>query len=84
MNYPKIQRVPEVLEFLQLSRSNLYKKIQLGLWPKPINLGARAIGFLSTESEQVLSAMIAGKSQEEIKELVKTLVESRNQEQGVK
>jgi prophage regulatory protein len=82
MSYPKIQRLPEVLEFLQISRSNLYKKIQQGLWPKPINLGARAIGFLSTESELVLAAMIAGKATEEIKVLVKILEESRKQFKG--
>lgn len=77
MSYPRIVRRPEVLEFLQISRSNLYDKINKGLWPKPLSLGARAVGFLSTENEKVLSAMIAGHSEEEIKELVQSLMTAR-------
>jgi prophage regulatory protein len=82
-NYPKIARRPEVLALLQISRSNLYQKIEQGLWPAPIQLGARAVAWLSSENEQVLAAMIAGQSQYEIRELVKTLVEKRKQFKGV-
>jgi len=49
MNYPKLVRRPEVLELLKISRSTLYKKIEQGLWPKPIMLGLRAVAWLSTE-----------------------------------
>jgi prophage regulatory protein len=77
MDYPKIVRRPEVLELLQISRSNLYKKIENGLFPKPINLGARAVAWLNSENEAVLAAMIAGQSPDEIKQLVKNLVEAR-------
>lgn len=77
MSYPRIVRRPEVLEFLQISRSNLYDKINKGLWPKPLSLGARAVGFLSTENEKVLAAMISGQSEEEIKELVQSLMSAR-------
>tara|TARA_B110000196_G_C21147550_1_gene667515 strand:+ start:827 stop:1081 length:255 start_codon:yes stop_codon:yes gene_type:complete len=83
MNYPKIVRRPEVLELLQISRSNLYSKIEQGLWPKPIQLGARAVAWLSNENEQVLAAIIAGQSQNELKQLVKTLEEARKQYKGV-
>jgi len=76
-NFPIIVRRNEVLELLKVSRSCLYNKINTGLWPKPINLGARAVGFLSTENEKVLSAMIAGHSEEEIKELVQSLMINR-------
>lgn len=79
MTFPKIVRRPEVLKLLQISRSNLYKKIEQGLWPKPISLGSRAVAWLSSENEQVLNAMIAGKSQEEIKQLVEILENSRKQ-----
>jgi prophage regulatory protein len=83
MNYPKIVRRPEVLELLQISRSNLYKKIEQGLWPKPISLGSRAVAWISSENEQLLNAIIAGQSQEEIKQLVETLENSRKQFKGV-
>jgi prophage regulatory protein len=82
MNYPKIIRRAEVLELLKISRSNLYQKIDKGLWPKPINLGLRAVAWLSTENEQVLAAMIAGQSSDEIKKLVKNLVEKRKHFKG--
>lgn len=79
MNYPKIQRRPEVLELLQISRSTLYKKIEQGLWPKPITLGLRAVAWLSTENEQILAAMIAGQSADEIKLLVQSIEDDRKQ-----
>jgi prophage regulatory protein len=77
MSYPRIVRKQETLEFLQISKSNLHIKISKGLWPKPISLGERAVGFLSTENEKVLAAMIAGQSEEEIKVLVKSLMNAR-------
>ncbi len=83
MNYPRIVRRPEVLNLLKISRSNLYQKISLGLWPSPIQLGARAVAWIESENEQVLAAMIAGQSPEEIKELVRALVENRKQYKGV-
>jgi prophage regulatory protein len=83
MNYPKIVRRPEVLELLKISRSNLYKKIDNGLWPKPISLGSRAVAWLSSENEQVLAAMISGQSQDKIRELVKRLIKDRQQLKGV-
>lgn len=82
-NHPKIARRPEVLNLLQISRSNLYQKIEQGLWPAPIRLGARAVAWLATENEAVLGAMIQGQSQEEIKHLVKTLIEARKQFKAV-
>ena len=83
MSFPRIVRRPEVLELLQISRSSLYKKIENGLFPKPINLGSRAVGFLSSENEQILAAMIAGQTQDEIRDLVKRLTKDRQQFKGV-
>jgi prophage regulatory protein len=77
MNHSHIVRRKSVLELLQISRSNLYQKIEKGLWPAPIQLGARAVAWLSNENEAVLAAMIAGQSPDEIKQLVKNLVEAR-------
>jgi prophage regulatory protein len=82
MNHSHIVRRHAVLELLQISRSNLYQKIEKGLWPAPIQLGARAVAWLSSENEEVLTAMIAGQSQDEIKELVKRLIKDRQQLKG--
>lgn len=83
MTHSHIVRRHAVLELLQISRSNLYQKIEKGLWPAPIQLGARAVAWLSSENEQVLAAMISGQSQDEIKELVKRLIKDRQQFKGV-
>ncbi len=77
MSFPKIVRRAEVLDFLQISRSNLYQKIAKGLWPAPVPLGARAVGWISGENEKVLAAMISGQSQESIKLLVQDLMKQR-------
>jgi prophage regulatory protein len=77
MSYPKIVRRAEVLNLLKISRSNLYQKNQKGLWPAPIPLGARAVGWISSENENVLAAMISGQDQDQIKLLVRDLLKQR-------
>ncbi|MEY8201370.1 MAG: AlpA family phage regulatory protein [Colwellia sp.] len=78
-DFPRIVRRAEVLDFLQISRSNLYQKIDKSLWPAPIPLGARAVGWISSENETVIAAMISGQSQEQIKQLVQELMEQRKE-----
>lgn len=41
-----------------LSRSTIYLRIQEGTFPKPINLGERAVGWLDNEIEEWLAARI--------------------------
>jgi prophage regulatory protein len=82
-NNLRIDRRSDLLFTLNISRSNFYQKIAQGLWTKPVSLGARAVGWPSNESEQLLSAMISGQSPEEIKELVKILEENRKQFKAV-
>ena len=38
-----------------LSRSTIYLRIKKGSFPKPINLGARAVGWLENEIEAWLA-----------------------------
>lgn len=40
------------------SRSSIYLKMQDGTFPKPIKLGARAVGWLESEIEEWLQARI--------------------------
>lgn len=82
-NTLKIQRKPEVLTSTGLSNSTLYLRIQQGLFPPGISLGARAVGWLEHETYQVLSAMAAGKNTDEIKQLVIALIEQRQQDKEV-
>ncbi|MCG7651611.1 AlpA family phage regulatory protein [Alteromonas sp. MmMcT2-5] len=75
--YPTIIRKNEVIRNTGFSKSTLHNRINAGLWPTPISLGARAVGFVLSECEIVLKAMIAGHSSEEIKSLVSDLINQR-------
>lgn len=61
------------------SRSTIYLRIQQGLWPKPVKLGARAVGWPAREVASLNAARIAGKSDTEIRELVAKLQAARFQ-----
>lgn len=74
-----IERKPEVLKRFGISNSSLYARINEGLLPPPISLGYRAVGFLSHEIDEVLAAMVVGKSNDEIRLLVAELVAKRQQ-----
>lgn len=63
-------RMPEVKTLSGYSRSTIYLRISDGLWVTPVKLGARAIGFPSNEVSALIAARIAGKSEDEIRELV--------------
>lgn len=78
--YPQIIRKPEACKMAGFSNSTLYNRYKEGLWPTPISLGARAVGFVNSECEAVLDAMIAGQSSEQIKALVSELIAQRKLE----
>lgn len=42
-----------------LSRSTIYQRVREGSFPRPINLGGRAVGWLSTEIDSWLADRIA-------------------------
>jgi prophage regulatory protein len=65
-----ILRLPAVKAESGSSRSTIYLRIQQGLWPKPIKLGARSIGWPSSEVAAINAARIAGMSDDEIRALV--------------
>jgi prophage regulatory protein len=73
----RIERKPEVLEKLGLSNTTLYIRIKDGLFPPPISLGGRAVGFLSHEIDSVFAGMVAGYSNDEIRTLVLALITDR-------
>lgn len=79
----QIIRFKELLSLLRLGKSTTYNRINEGLLPPPISLGSRAIGFIKSEIEQVLEAMIQGYQYDEIKALVAKIVADRNYRKGV-
>jgi prophage regulatory protein len=72
-----ILRIPAVKFESGLSRSTIYQRIAVGLWTKPVSLGARAVGWPSDEVEAINAARIAGKTDEEIRTLVAKLTAAR-------
>ena len=45
-------RLPEVLARTGLSRSTIYVRLDQGLFPRPLSLGARAVGWLESEVDE--------------------------------
>ena len=72
-----ILRLPAVKNRYGCSRSTLYLRISEGLWTKPVNLGARAVGWPANEVDAIIAARIAGKSEDEIRALVQQLEAAR-------
>ena len=66
-----IKRMSDVLEaFGYRSRTTVYKNVSAGVFTRPIAIGQRAVGWLDTEVEAISLALIAGQSQDEVRQLV--------------
>ncbi|MGO9314493.1 MAG: helix-turn-helix transcriptional regulator [Desulfobaccales bacterium] len=74
-----ILRIPAVKFESGLSRSTIYLRISQRLWTKPVSLGARAVGWPADEVEAINAARIAGKTDEEIRDLVTKLEAGRKE-----
>jgi prophage regulatory protein len=72
-----IARLPAVLNSDPRSRSALYRDMEEGFFPKPVLIGARAVGWPTNEVDAMVAARISGKSENEIRALVKTLEAAR-------
>lgn len=62
----RVLRLPAVKASTGLSRSSIYMRVADGQFPKPIKLGARAVGWLESEVDEWLSRQIE-RSQERSK-----------------
>lgn len=52
--------MPKVKERTGLSRSTIYAKIAQGTFPKPVCLGARAVGWLESEIDEWINSLSGG------------------------
>ena len=73
----RILRFPEVKAVSGLSRSTIYLRISEGLFPRPLLLGRRMVGWPESEIGAVNAARIRGASDQEIRALVASLVAAR-------
>jgi prophage regulatory protein len=72
-----ILRLPAVKAETGNSRSTHYLRITQGLFTHPVQIGPRAVGWPSCEVAALNAARIAGKSDEEIRDLVAKLEAAR-------
>ncbi len=72
-----ILRLPAVLADTGLSRSTIYLRIAQGVFTRPVSLGARAVGWPAHEVTAINAARIAGKSEAQMRELVRELEVAR-------
>ncbi|MCD6039484.1 MAG: phage transcriptional regulator, AlpA [Gammaproteobacteria bacterium] len=63
---PKILKLPEVENKTGYRRSSIYLKVSQGIFPAPISLGARSVGWLGSEiNEWILDQIRKSRSQED-------------------
>lgn len=70
-------RRPIVEQATGESRSTIYRKIKAGLFTKPVSIGGDRVAWPANEVQAIINARIAGKSEEEIKQLVTELEAAR-------
>ena len=59
-----ILRLPQVTGRTGLARSTIYAKIAERSFPKPVNLGPRAVGWLESDIEDWLASKITESHEE--------------------
>lgn len=72
-----IIRQSEVLQLRGRRRSSNYEDERNGLITPRVKIGPRAVGWPAHEIHAINSARVAGKSDDEIRALVRALVEAR-------
>ena len=72
-----LKRIPASINKFGVAKSTWYAWVKLGLMTPGISLGARSVGWPDFELDAILAARIAGKSEGEIKELIKKLIADR-------
>ena len=75
--FNKIVRLPDVLKERGRSRTAHYQDIKNGVFTSPIRIGARATGWPYAEVCALNAARIAGKTDDEIRNLVVRLESDR-------
>ncbi len=73
----RLLRRPVVEEITGKSRSTLYRDIKKGSFIKPVSIGGDRVAWPQNEIEAINQARIAGKSDEDIKQLVIELEAAR-------
>jgi prophage regulatory protein len=69
-------RIPDVKKASGLARPTIYRDIKRGTFPKPVKLGTVS-AWPEREVHSIINARVAGKSDDDIRQLVVQLHEQR-------
>ena len=58
-----ILRLPTVKAITGLSRSTIYLRMSEGSFPRQVNLGSRAVGWISSEIDHWIEEKLASRNQ---------------------
>ena len=58
-----ILRLPTVKAITGLSRSTIYLRMSEGAFPRQVNLGSRAVGWLASEIDHWIEEKLASRNQ---------------------
>jgi len=58
-----IERLPKVLTRAGIGKSTIYRLISEGKFPRPVRLGARAVGFVREEVDAWIDARVAARDE---------------------
>ena len=61
----RILRLPIVKSLTGLSRSTIYLRISEGSFPKQVNLGSRAVGWISSEIDHWIEEKLVSRNRGE-------------------
>lgn len=75
----KFERVQEIVLRTGRKRSTFYDRIKAGLWTPGVSLGLNSSAWPAHETDALLAAVLAGKSDDEIRALVKQLIAMRTE-----
>ena len=69
----KIERITEARSHFGVGRSTFYNLCKQGMITRAVRISPRSVGWPSDELGAIVSARIAGRSDDEIRDLVKSL-----------
>jgi prophage regulatory protein len=78
----KLLRLDAVKDVTALGTTSVYRNVKAGTFPPPIKLTTRSSAWVEDEVAAINQARIAGKSDDEIRQLVVCLIAQRQQPQA--
>jgi prophage regulatory protein len=73
-----VYRYPALKAQYGYARSTIYLLIAQGLWPRPVPLSRRTVGWPEHEVSEVVQARISGMNEDDLRALVSRLHSNRN------